>query len=131
MVSKIFHHPIIVSENDIDELNHVNNTVYLKYVQDAASAHWYSLASPEISSQLYWIVRRHEIDYLKPAFLNDELIAKTWVEIFSGVTSKRHCEIYRGTELLTRSCTTWVSVDCQTLKPKRIDENITEIFYEL
>lgn len=124
----VFYLPITVALDDIDELNHVNNIVYLRYVQDAAIGHWKTVPQ-EIASQIIWMARRHEIDYLKQAFLGEELVAKTWVEDFVGVKSIRHCEIMRGEDVLARSVTHWISLDAQTLRPKRITEEIVKQFF--
>jgi acyl-CoA thioester hydrolase len=124
----VFYLPITVALKDIDELNHVNNIVYLRYVQDAAIGHWKTVPQ-EIASQIIWMARRHEIDYLKQAFLGEELVAKTWVDDFVGVKSIRHCEIMRGEEILARSITHWISLDAQTLRPKRITEEIVMQFF--
>lgn len=124
----VFYLPITVAPEDIDELNHVNNIVYLRYVQDAAIGHWKTVPH-EIASQIIWMARRHEIDYLKQAFLGEELIAKTWVDDFVGVKSIRHCEIMRGEEVLACSVTHWISLDAQTLRPKRITEEIVKQFF--
>lgn len=124
----VFYLPITVAPEDIDELNHVNNIIYLRYVQDAAIGHWKTVPQ-EIASQIIWMARRHEIDYLKQAFLGDELVAKTWVDDFVGVKSIRHCEIMRGEEVLARSITHWISLDAQTLRPKRITEEIVKQFF--
>jgi acyl-CoA thioester hydrolase len=124
----IFYLPIKVVPEDIDELNHVNNIVYLRYVQDAAIGHWKTVPN-EIASQIIWVARRHEIDYLKPAFLGDELTVKTWVDDFVGVKSLRHCEIMRGDEVLARSVTHWISLDAQTFRPKRITEDVVRQFF--
>ena len=124
----VFHLPIKVIAQDIDELNHVNNIVYLRYVQEAASGHWHTVPD-EIASQIIWVARRHEIDYLKPAFLGDELVVKTWVDSFVGVKSLRHCEIMRGEDVLARSITHWIALDAQTLRPKRITEEIVSKFF--
>ena len=124
----IFYLPIKVIAEDIDELNHVNNIVYLRYVQDAAIGHWRTVPQ-SIASQILWVARRHEIDYLKPAFVGEDLIAKTWVDSFIGVKSLRHCEIMRGDEVLARSVTHWVALDAQTFRPKRITEEIVKQFF--
>lgn len=124
----IFHLPIKVVPEDIDELNHVNNIVYLRYVQDAAIGHWKTVPQ-EIASQIIWVARRHEIDYLKPAFLGEELVVKTWVDNFVGVKSIRHCEIMRGEEVLARSLTHWIALDAQTFRPKRITEEVVQQFF--
>jgi acyl-CoA thioester hydrolase len=124
----VFLLPIKVLADDIDELNHVNNIVYLRYVQDAAIGHWKTVPQ-NIASQIIWVARRHEIDYLKPAFLDDDLVVKTWVDSFVGVKSLRHCEVMRGEEILARSVTHWVALDAHTFRPKRITEEIVEQFF--
>lgn len=125
---KIYQHPIKVSLDDIDDLNHVNNIVYLRYVQDIAGKHWHSAVTPQEAAELLWVVRRHEIDYLKSAFLGDKLTIKTWVDNFTGVTSDRHCEISRGEEILARSRTIWVAIDPKTMRPTRVSSEIAEKF---
>ena len=64
---------VTVQPGDIDGHNHVNNTVYLRWVQDVATAHWESLASPEAQAAIAWVVVRHEIDYKTAANLGDEI----------------------------------------------------------
>ncbi len=128
MPNKIFQYQITVKATDIDELNHVNNVIYLQYIQAVAQAHWESIVSPEQMQQITWVARRHEIDYLKQAFLGDILTVKTWVETFTGVTSLRHCEIYKGEMLITKSITTWIAINPQTLKPQRVNAEIINAF---
>jgi acyl-CoA thioester hydrolase len=120
-----FHLPLRITEDDIDELNHVNNVVYLRWVQDAAAAHWNELASDDIKSNLVWVVMRHEIDYFKSAIPGDEIEAVTWVGEHEGSRSIRYVQIFRrGGVLLAQAKTTWCMLDAKTLRPKRIDEEI-------
>ena len=84
---RVFEHAFQVSREDIDRLGHVNNVVYLRYAQDAAVAHWYAVVDQEHRDSMVWVVRRHEIDYLKPALENDELVARTWVAPPAGQPS--------------------------------------------
>lgn len=130
MQSKIYFHKHTVSPADLDEMNHVNNIVYLKFMQEAAILHWYSLASEETIGSMRWVARRHEIDYLKQAFLGDELIVKTWVSEFSAVSSVRHYEVLKGSELIAKAITQWVALDSQTLRPKRLTSAIISLFFE-
>ena len=62
-----------VSAADIDAQNHVNNVAYVRWIQDAAVAHWFSVTDEATRERLTWIVTRHEIDYKKPAFENEEI----------------------------------------------------------
>lgn len=128
--SPIFEHGIRVRAADIDGQGHVNNVVYLRYAQDAAVAHWKSTAPMEIRESLSWVTRRHEIDYLRPAFLDDDLIARTWIESISGASMERRIDIVRPADaaLLIRVLTHWVAVDPKTHRPRRIDDRLKTLF---
>src|SRR5439155_1120943 len=69
----------VVEPGDIDDLGHVNNVVYLRWVQDVAAAHWEATIAPEERVDVAWVVLRHEIDYQHPAVLGDQVVARTWV----------------------------------------------------
>jgi acyl-CoA thioester hydrolase len=86
---------------DIDEQNHVNNTIYLRWVQDVAIAHWKSLAGAEARAAIGWVVLRHEIDYKLPANLGDEILLRTWVGKASRLTFERFTEIRRKSAIRT------------------------------
>ncbi len=127
---KSFELEIEVRSEHIDELHHVNNVVYLQWIQDVAKAHWEKLASPEITSKYIWMVLRHEIDYSNQAVLGDILIAKTWVEWSEGVKSERHVEI-RNKEtqkVVVKGITLWCLLDAQSKRPNRIGDDIKSIF---
>jgi acyl-CoA thioester hydrolase len=81
----------------IDELGHVNNVAYLRWVQDAAVAHWRAVASVEDQARLWWVVVRHEIDYKHPAYLGGGIVAKTWVGT-SRIRFERHTELLRASD---------------------------------
>jgi acyl-CoA thioester hydrolase len=121
---------IKVQLTDIDDLDHVNNVVYLRWVQDAAAAHWDKIASPEMKAKYSWVVLRHEIDYKNAAVLGDELIAKTWVSSCEGVRSVRNVKLNQtiSGKLVAEAKTTWCLLDAQTMKPKRIEDDIISIF---
>lgn len=117
-----------VPDADIDPLGHVNNVAYLRYVQDAAVAHWRALAPLEVQTAYTWVVRRHEIEYFKPGLPGDELASKTWVGEPSGATWDRFTEIARTTDgvLLVKARTVWVLLDAATGRPRRIDAKLAE-----
>jgi acyl-CoA thioester hydrolase len=121
---------ISVQPADIDELNHVNNVVYLRWVQEVAAAHWEAIASREMREKYSWVVLRHEIDYKNPAFLGDALLAQTWVSSCEGVRSVRNVKIYQSNsgKLVAEANTTWCLLDAQTAKPRRIEDDIKSIF---
>lgn len=117
-----------VDNTHIDTLNHVNNIVYLQWVQDASEKHWNRLVSADIIKENVWMALRHEIDYVNQAFLNDLITIYTWIEDSSGVKSTRMVHIYKQDILLTKCKTTWVLLDATTLKPKRIGNEILKLF---
>jgi len=117
-----------VKKSDIDVLNHVNNVVYLQWVNDIAEKHWDILSNNIINQKYFWVAIRHEIDYLQQAFLDDEITVYTWVGETGGVRSIRNVHIYRGETLLVKTKTTWCLIDVKTLKPTRIKEDITDLF---
>jgi acyl-CoA thioester hydrolase len=119
-----------VQPGDIDQLNHVNNVVYVQWIQDAAVNHWDSVASEEIKKSFVWVIVRHEIDYRHPAKLNDELLIRTWVLNAQGVSSVRQVQIFRKADmkLLVESKTTWCMIDAHTQRPVRITPEVRNLF---
>lgn len=127
---RIYTHEFVVQPNEIDAMGHVNNVIYLKWVQDAAEAHWITKASEAVKSKYNWVVLRHEIDYLAPAFAGQIIEAATWVENYHGVRSDRivHLINKESRKLLAKAKTTWCLLDAQTQRPKRIEEDISSVF---
>ncbi|MDZ4714163.1 MAG: thioesterase family protein [Cytophagales bacterium] len=126
----VFRIPILVQEAHIDDLQHVNNVVYLQWVQDVAAAHWQHAASEALRKTCAWVVLRHEIDYQVPAVAGDKLIASTWVDAPKGPRQVRHVSIQRSTDgkILARAQSTWCLLDPGTGKPRRISEEIVDAF---
>ena len=118
---------ITVSPEDLDLLHHVNNLVYVKWMDKIATNHWAYLTKDTPLPHYVWVVVRHEIDYLKQAILGDEIIVKTWVGETKGVTSVRFMEFYKNDVLLVKAKTTWAMLDAITHKPSRIRENVLKV----
>lgn len=119
-----------VIANDIDHLNHVNNIRYLEWIQVLATAHWKSVSTEIQRKENVWVVIRHEIDYMGPAFEGDQLQLKTYVSKCEGATSIREAEIINTQtgKLLVKSKTKWCMTDPKTKRPKRIPKNLLSIF---
>jgi acyl-CoA thioester hydrolase len=117
-----FEQTLRVEAADLDEQAHVNNVVYVRWVQEAATAHWRALATPELRAEVAWVATRHEIDYLAPAVLGDEIAVRTTVGHAEGLTFERLTEIRRlgDGRTLARSRTLWVPVDPRTGRPRRV-----------
>jgi acyl-CoA thioester hydrolase len=126
----IFEMTVSVGAADIDEQNHVNNTVYLRWVQEIAVAHWRAIASPEAQRAIRWVVLRHEIDYKAPASLGDEVTLRTWVGRAAGLKFERLTEVRRrhDSQLLSQGRTVWVPIDVTTGKPTRVPADVRAQF---
>jgi acyl-CoA thioester hydrolase len=120
-----------VAANEIDDLGHVNNVVYLRWVQDVAAAHWQSATSPEERAGIAWVVLRHEIDYKHPARPGDQIIARTWVGPPSAATFERHTEILRAADrrLLAQARSLWCPVNPDSGRLRRVDPALHDRFY--
>jgi acyl-CoA thioester hydrolase len=121
---------IEVRPEDIDQLGHVNNVVYVRWVQEAAMAHWRARAEPEDQAALSWVVRRHEIDYVRPAYPDTQVVARTWVGEASRLNFDRHTELVRASDgkPLARARTVWVPVDSTTLRPTNVSDRVRKQF---
>jgi acyl-CoA thioester hydrolase len=119
-----------VQPADIDLQKHVNNTVYLRWVQDVATAHWEARAPAAAREAIGWVVLRHEIDYKTAACLGDEIMLRTWVGEATRITFERFTEMRRRRdgELLAKGRTLWVPVNSATGKPSRVPTEVRALF---
>jgi acyl-CoA thioester hydrolase len=106
---------------------------YLRWVQDVATAHWQAAAPAADQAMLAWVVVRHEIDYRRPAFLHDQIIARTWVGTAARHRFERHTELLRGTDrkLLARARTIWCPINRQTGKMTDVSQEVRKRFSKL
>jgi acyl-CoA thioester hydrolase len=125
-----FEMAVSVLPSDIDEQNHVNNTVYLRWVQEVATAHWQAVATPEAQKTIGWVVLRHEIDYRTPAALGNKIILRTWVGKATRLTFERFTEILRSTDrqLFSNARTLWCPINAHTGRPVRVPPEVREQF---
>lgn len=117
---------------DLDELQHVNNVRYVQWVNDIAKEHWYTRATEKLKDDFFWVLVRHEIDYKKQAFLDDNLLIETYVGDTSFVTSERFVTIKNATnnEVLVTSKSIWCLMDTQKKRPTKITEDLKNVFHK-
>ena len=130
LAAQDFELAIEVEPADIDQLGHVNNVIYLRWVQEAAVAHWTAAAPATDQAKLLWVVVRHEIDYKQAAFLGDGIIARTWVGSASRIRFERFTELLRARDrsLLAQARTLWCPIDARTGKPASVSPEVRACF---
>ncbi|MDR2790652.1 MAG: acyl-CoA thioesterase [Campylobacteraceae bacterium] len=127
-MSIIYEHKIIVPQSAIDTNMHVNNVVYVQWMQDAATAHSDSLG---FTSAFYekiggtWVARSHYIEYLRAAFLGEELVVQTWISSIKRSISNREYAFFRISDrvLLARAKTVWIYLNASG-KPSKIPNEL-------
>ncbi len=128
--------PLSVGDEDIDMLGHASNIAYVRWVQDVAVAHSAAVGlDMEAYSQLgaVFVVRRHEIDYLRPVVRGDSLQLRTWIDSAFAAKCKRATEIVRVSEgaadvVVSRAMTTWGFVELASGRPTRIPDSVRVMF---
>jgi len=123
-----FSHSFRVSVQDIDEQGHVNNVAYVKWIQDVAVAHWFSATTEAEREKYTWLVLRHEINYKKQAFENEEVTATTWVGEPTRISWERFTEIRRGESLLVKARSVWCLIDKMSRRPAKISLEMRRLF---
>ena len=122
---------VAVAPADIDDLGHASNLVYLRWVQEAARAHSTACGlgrEDYLARGEAFVVRRHEIDYLRPAFVGDQLVVETRVAEMGRASSLRKTRILRGAEVLATAATDWAYIDLGRGRAIRIPEDVRARF---
>ncbi len=128
MASETFRFPIGVSPNDIDHMGHVNNSVYLKWVQDAVVKFWETVAPAEAVGGHLWVALQHQITYRRPALLEDIVVADVVANGMAGARAMFTTVIKRGEEVLAEVQSTWCCLDAATKRPARLARDIVKLF---
>jgi len=124
---------MVAPEGDVDALGHISNIAYVRWIQDVAVAHSTAVGfdtDQYLQRGSVFVVRKHEVQYLRSAQAGDAIELATFVASFSGAQSERHTRIVRtsdGQELV-KAITTWVYVSIQSGRPRRIPEELQNAF---
>jgi acyl-CoA thioester hydrolase len=126
----VFTRPFTATDAEIDELGHVNNAAWVRWIQEVATAHWHSAAAPAHVAAYVWVVVRHEIDYLRGLGPGGTVTARTWVaEAPTGARFDRYVEFLGdGGKPHVRARTTWAMLDRTTGRPLRIPRQVAVPF---
>ncbi len=123
---------ITAGPDDIDELGHVNNAVWVRWIQDVAVAHWHAVAAPEHHAAYIWVVTRHEIDYRGNVSAGETVTGETWVpEPPRGARFDRHMR-FTGMDgrVKVEAISTWAMLDRATGRLVRVREDVAAPFLE-
>ncbi len=123
---------IMPTAEDIDELGHVNNAVWVRWIQDVATAHWSAVAAPEHVAQWVWVVIRHEIDYLGNVGAGEAVMGRTWIsDPPKGARFDRNMEFSNAAgKVVVRSKTTWALIDRASGRLARVPAEVAAPFLE-
>lgn len=121
---------ITATQTDTDELGHVNNAVWVRWIQEMATEHWQAVTPAEHQAAYFWVVTRHEIDYLRAGLSGETVTGRTWV---GG--APRGARFDRIVEFLgedgkprVRAKTTWAIVDRASGRPIRVPQEVAAPF---
>ena len=123
--------PITAMSTDIDELGHVSNLVYVRWILDVAMGHSRSLGwdhAHYIAYGAVFVVRRHEIDYVAQVREGEQLVGETWVDDWRPASCIRRTELRRGEQVVARAATTWAFISLASGRPQRITDELKALF---
>ncbi len=124
----MFRYPIGIVPADIDHMGHVNNSVYLKWVQEAVVRYWEVVAPAEAVASHQWVALKHEISYRRPTFLNDAVVADVIAEQMQGARAFFTTVIKRGEDVVAEIKSIWCCLDSGSLRPARLTKEIVGRF---
>ncbi len=131
-MSTAFTLQIVPLADDIDELGHVNNVVWVRWIQDVATAHWAEIAAPAHLAAYIWVVVRHEIDYAGNVKLGEAVTARTWIsDPPKGARFDRNVEFLNSAgTVVVRAKTTWALIDKASGRIARVPAEVAQPFFD-
>jgi acyl-CoA thioester hydrolase len=123
--------PFTADPTHIDELGHVSNLVYVRWILDLATAHSHALGWDHARYRelgAVFVVRRHEIDYVAQVREGEALVGETWVDAWRPASCIRRTELRRGDQVVARGATTWAFISMASGRPQRIPDAVRGLF---
>lgn len=130
MTDSRFSKTFTAQPTDIDELGHVNNAVWVQWIQDMATSHWQAVAAPEHIAAYIWLVTRHEIDYRGNIAAGESVTGRTWIESLpKGAQFDRRVDFVDAADkVIVRANTTWAMIDRESGRLARVRPEISAPF---
>ena len=130
---QVFDRVITPTPADFDANGHVNNVVYLRWIQDIATAHWNARLPTAERGRWAWVILRHEIDYRRPLLPGEVARARTWLGPRRGPRFMRYVRIDGPdnggpAEVCAQAQSDWCLIDAQTRRPTRVPDWMVELF---
>ena len=132
-ISPTYSKTITIPQDVIDENGHVNNVVYVQWMQDIAVEHYASIGGIAAQGpESTWVIREHKIEYFLPTFAGEDVEVRTWVENVRRVRSLRKYEFIRKSDgkILVKGETDWVFVDVKTGSPRAVPTEVIKVFQQ-
>jgi acyl-CoA thioester hydrolase len=120
----MFRHSVAIDPADIDHMGHVNNAVYLRWVQEAVIDYWRTVAPPDAVAGHLWVALKHEITYRRPTFLDDVVVAEVIAEKVEGARAFFNTVVRRGEDVLSEIRSCWCCLDAASLRPARLARDV-------
>ena len=124
----MYRHAITIDPADIDHMGHVNNAVYLRWVQDAVVRYWEAVAPADAVAKHLWVALKHEISYRRPAFQHDGVVAEVIADGVHGARTFFSTIFKRGEEVVAEVSSSWCCLDATTLRPARLARDVVSRF---
>ena len=124
----MYRHAIGIIPADIDHMGHVNNSVYLRWVQEAVVRYWEKVAPADAVTSHLWVALKHEISYRRPAFLDDTVVADVIAEQVQGARAFFTTVIKRGEDVIAEVKSTWCCLDAASRRPARLARDVIARF---
>ena len=136
MSTSYFDLNITVKPEHIDVLGHVNNVVYVAWMQDVATAHIEALGvglEQYLELKHAMVAIEHQVQYRKAAMLGDDIILRTWFYDINALYSFRQYAFFRASDksVLFTGNTKWACIEIATGRPKRMSPTFTQAYQPL
>ena len=123
-----FRHQISIAQKDIDDMGHVNNAVYVRWVQEAVVQYWKHVSPAHAQAQLLWVALKHEITYRTPLVMGDQVTALVTATATRGSRASFTTQFWSGVRMAAEARSSWCCVDATTRRPRRIADEIATLF---